>query len=182
MTRSHICHFPLWYSPDPQCRLPPSQWVHLSQSDLRSSCGSASGGPSYGRSRRRGASAGGLRTRTGCSWRADPRKTVEPPADSHMGTHTVTVILRTGNSSLSSPWGWRIMTTGAVLLKPPKPDHYSTSWYQAMPVGSPECWCHLGPESSRDKASPPASAYCCSTEEERPVKQATAVRQKAVGP
>lgn len=47
---------------------------------------------------------------------------------------------------------------------------------------SPEHWCHLGPEWSRDKASPPASACCCGTEEERPVKQATAAHQRAVGP
>lgn len=47
---------------------------------------------------------------------------------------------------------------------------------------SPERPCHLGPVSSRGKASPPASACCCSTEAERPVKQAAAARHRATGP
>lgn len=136
MTRSHLGHLPLWYALKPQRHLPRSQWVHLIQSDLRSSCGSASGGPFYGHSRRREASAGGLRVRASCSWRAGPRKTAEPPADRHTGTHRVTIILRTGNGGLSAP---RIVDNDD-----PKETHLF------KPCGDISPRCRLGPESSPD--------------------------------
>lgn len=104
----------------------------------------------------------------------------------HTGTHRATVILRTGNGGLSAP---RSLDNDdpkeSRLFKP-------SGWVrsEAPPASedyvsrdpSPERPCHLGPVSSRGKGSPPASACCCSTEAERPVKQAAAARHRATEP
>lgn len=183
---SDLCHLPLWYALKAQHHLPRSQWAHLSRSDLRSSCGSASGGPFYGRSRRRGASAGGLPARAGCSWRPGPRKTAEPPADKTHGDTQSDSYIKDRKRRPFRPRGlWMMMTQRSPVSlnrvdgsfpKPPKSEDYGPRDL------SPERPCHLGPVSSRGKASPPASACCCSTEAERPVKQAAAACHRATGP
>lgn len=69
--------------------LPHPQWVHWGQNGLRSSCGSASGGPFCGRSHRREVSAGGPPVTVGCSWRAGQRRTADLPAGTVGNTGSV---------------------------------------------------------------------------------------------